>query len=249
MINNYSIINIHEKKNKFSKLSSQMIYGEKFKIQKKYKKWLKIKTSYDNYKGYIEKKEFKKNLKPTHKIKILKSHVYKKNKNLKFIKTNQYLPFASKIQILNKNKNFSAYEKNCWIKTKDLTKIKSLEKNFTKISKIFLNTKYKWGGKTFKGIDCSALLQIFFQFNNISIPRDSKDQVEFFRKNIKTNNFKKGNLIFWKGHIAICLNKNFLIHAYGPKKRVVIMKISRTIEEIKNNAKLKKIKIKKINDF
>ena len=58
MINNYSITDIFEKKNRSSKLSSQMIYGEKFKIQKTYKNWLKIKTLYDNYNGYIKKKDF-----------------------------------------------------------------------------------------------------------------------------------------------------------------------------------------------
>ena len=114
---------------------------------------------------------------------------------------------------------------------------------------MFLNVSYKWGGKTFEGIDCSALLQIFFQYNNISIPRDTKDQVKFFKKIKKSRYFNKGNLIFWKGHIAICLSKYSLIHAYGPKKKVIMMDINSTIEEIKKNAKLEKTKIKRINDF
>ena len=56
MINKYSSINIYENKNKNSKLSSQILYGEKFTILKKYKDWYKIKTSYDNYVGFIKKK-------------------------------------------------------------------------------------------------------------------------------------------------------------------------------------------------
>ena len=105
MINNYSITDIFEKKSRSSKLSSQMIYGEKFKILKSYKNWLKIKTLYDNYNGYIEKKDFKKKLSPSRKIKVLKSFIYKK-KYSKFIKTNKHLPFASKLEVLKKKKVF-----------------------------------------------------------------------------------------------------------------------------------------------
>ena len=248
MINNYSIIDIFEKKSRSSKLSSQMIYGEKFKILKTYKNWLKIKTLYDNYNGYIKKKDFRKKLNPSHKIKVLKSFIYKK-KYSKFIKSNKYLPFASKLEVLNKEKSFFEFEKNLWIKKSDILKIDYFEKNFEKIYRMFLNVSYKWGGKTFEGIDCSALLQIFFQYNNISIPRDTKDQVNFFKKIKKSRYFNKGNLIFWKGHIAICLSKYSLIHAYGPKKKVIMMDINSTIEEIKKNAKLEKTKIKRINDF
>ena len=43
--------------------------------------------------------------------------------------------------------------------------------------------------------------------------------------------FKKGDIIFWKGHVAICINTNDLIHAYGPKKKVIIMNIKKTLEE------------------
>ena len=57
MINKYSSINIYENKNKNSKLSSQILYGEKFTILKRYKDWYKIKTSYDKYVGFIKKKK------------------------------------------------------------------------------------------------------------------------------------------------------------------------------------------------
>ena len=110
--------------------------------------------------------------------------------------------------------------------------------------KIFKNVKYKWGGNSFEGIDCSALVQIFYKFNNIFCPRDTVDQVKFFKKSPKIQLFKKNNIIFWKGHVAICLSNNYLIHAYGPKKKVVIMKTKETIREInkKSNLKIKSIK-------
>ena len=57
---------------------------------------------------------------------------------------------------------------------------------------------------------------------------------------------KKGDIIFWKGHVAICLNSKKLIHAYGPEKKVVIMPIIETINRIQKTAKLKVKKISRI---
>ena len=69
MINKYSSINIYEDKKKYSKLSSQILYGEKFTILRRYKDWYKIKTSYDKYVGFIKKKKFESRVyKPTNKL-------------------------------------------------------------------------------------------------------------------------------------------------------------------------------------
>jgi len=166
MINNFSKINIYEEPKINSKLSSQMIYGEKFKIIKKSNNWLKIKTNYDNYTGYIKNKKFLVKSNPTFKIYSLKSKIFEEI-NGKFRKTNKFLYFASRISKIDENKEFLKFEKNKWVKKKDLKKINHIERNYNKIFKSFLNSKYLWGGKTADGIDCSSLIQIYFYYNKI----------------------------------------------------------------------------------
>ena len=139
-------------------------------------------------------------------------------------------------------------EKNKWVKKTDIKKFNYKEKNFIKILKKFLNVKYIWGGKTFKGIDCSALLQIFYCYNNSFYPRDTKDQIKYTKKNSKKRLFKKGDIIFWKGHVAMCLNSKQLIHAYGPEKKVIIMPIIETINRIQKTANLNVKKVSRIKD-
>ena len=85
----------------------------------------------------------------------------------------------------------------------------------------------------------------FFNFNKRYCPRDAKDQVKYFKKNIKLKNIKRNDLIFWKGHVAIALSNKKLIHAYGPMKKTVIMGINQTIERIKRTANLEVIGIKR----
>ena len=138
------------------------------------------------------------------------------------------------------------FDKNKWLNIKDTKLINQKEIDFIKILKLFLKCKYKWGGKTFTGIDCSALVQIFYQYNNKYFPRDTKDQIKYSKKRLKIKNFKRGDIIFWKGHVAVCINSKKLIHAYGPKKKVIIMPIKQTITLIEKTANLRLRKISRI---
>ena len=244
MKNNHYILqnfqDIFLKPKRSSEVISQLIYGESFKILSKKKDWLKIETCFDNYQGFIKKDNLLKSFKPSHKIYKKYSNVYK-IANGRFVKTNKFLTFASKLQILNKKRIFIEFEPNKWVKRSDLKKINHKIKDFNKIFKYFLNSSYKWGGKNYSGIDCSGLVQIFFYYNNVFCPRDTRDQIPFFKK-MKNDLFKiKNKLIFWKGHVAISINNRLLIHAYGPKKKVVIMSIKKTISKIFKDTKLKPI--------
>jgi len=235
--------NIYKSPSKISEVTSQIIYGEKFNIISKNKNWLKIKTSFDNYIGYIKNENYIDNFKPTHKVFVLKANIFDKAKR----ETKYFLTFASKVSIIQENKKFIEFEKNKWIKKTNIKKINHIEKNYLKILKLFLNIKYIWGGKTYKGIDCSAILQLIFYYNNKFYPRDTKDQIKYSKKKIKEKILKKGDIIFWKGHVAICVNSKRLIHAYGPEKKVLIMPITETINRIERTAKLIVKKISSIN--
>tara|TARA_B100000579_G_C22768728_1_gene822877 strand:- start:664 stop:1380 length:717 start_codon:yes stop_codon:yes gene_type:complete len=238
MISKYSCINIYEDRKKNSKLSSQILYGEKFSIIKKYKYFYKIKTSYDKYVGFIKKGKFEQfAFKPTHKVSSLKASVF--SKPVKNSRIKMKLSFASLLQVKSSNKEFFNFD-NYWIQKSDVVPIKFKEKIFERV-KIFTNVKYKWGGKNFDGIDCSGLVQLFYKFNNLYCPRDTGPQFRFFKK---FKSIKKGSIVFWKGHVAICLSKKKLIHAYGPKKKVIVMDIKKTINLIKKTAKLEVIGIK-----
>ena len=240
--NTFPVINVYKKASTKSEVVTQIIYGESFSVLKKSNKWLKIKIKEDNYKGYVQNKKFSSYLIPTHKIKVLNTKIYRSsNKQKKACE----LTFGSKIKVIEKKLKFFRFEKG-WLNRDDVVPITYKEKNIFKKISIFKNIKYKWGGKSFKGIDCSALIQVCFNFNNKYCPRDTKDQVKYFKKNVKLINIKKNNIIYWKGHVAVIISKKMLIHAYGPIKKTIIMNIYKTIKKIENTANLKVIGIKRI---
>ena len=246
MIYNFPLINVHERPKVDSKLSSQILYGETFRIVSKRDGWLKIKTKNDNYVGFVRNRKFLKKMDVTFKISSLKSKIYIK-KNGTFKKTNKFLYFGSRISVKNKCKKFFEFEKNKWIKKSDIKKIDHFDKNFIKIFKLFINSKYLWGGKTADGIDCSSLIQIYFYYNRVFFPRDTKDQIKFCKKRAKKK-FLKGDIIFWKGHVGVCINQQRFIHAYGPKKKVLIMPINYTINLIDKTTNLMVRKISNIKN-
>ena len=239
-------INLYDSPSFNSKISSQILYGEKFKILLKKKKIIKIKTSYDNYVGYIKSSNYISKFRPTHKVSVLKSRIFKYPESSTKYKSKKFLSFSSEIQVLKKKKKFVMFDKNSWLYAKDVKLINQKENKILKILKLFLNCRYRWGGKTFDGIDCSALIQIYYKYNNKYFPRDTKDQIKYCKLYLKKKNFKKGILIFWNGHVAVCINSTKLIHAYGPIKKVIVMPIKKTIDIIEKTANLKVQKICRI---
>ena len=240
--NTFSIINLYKNPSSKSETVTQMIYGDSFTILNRNIKWLKVKIKEDNYTGFIKNRNYTDYLKPTHKISKLNAKIYKfPNKQVK----NNELTFGSKIKVIDKKSQFYKFARG-WISKNDVCLISFKEKNKFKKINIFKNVIYKWGGKSFKGIDCSALIQVCLNFNNAYCPRDARDQVKYFKKNIRLDRIKKNDIIYWKGHVAVALNNKMLIHAYGPMKKTIIMGIDQTIKRINKTANLKVIGIKRL---
>ena len=106
--------NIYKKPLKKSEITSQIIYGENFKILSKNKSWIKIRTLFDNYIGFVRNSKYIEKFNPNYKVSSLKARIFKKPGT----RTNGWLPFASKLSVLEQNKNYIKIEKNRWIKKK-----------------------------------------------------------------------------------------------------------------------------------
>ncbi len=116
---------------------------------------------------------------------------------------------------------------------------KELRNNIIKTSKMFLNTPYSWGGRSFydenetekqTGVDCSAMINLAYRANGLQIPRDSHDQ--FLKsQHISSNEIKMGDLIFLSNlenkvnHVLLFIGNGKIIHCTGegPKKGVSIV--------------------------
>jgi prepilin-type processing-associated H-X9-DG protein len=97
-----------------------------------------------------------------------------------------------------------------------------LRANVTASAMLYLGAQYRWGGKSHAGIDCSGLASMAYMLNGLYIYRDARIMDGFPIEEIPAEAARTGDLLFWDGHVAICLGDNRYIHSTGRSSGVVI---------------------------
>jgi hypothetical protein len=87
--------------------------------------------------------------------------------------------------------------------------------DFAEIAERHLGLPYIWGGISSDGLDCSGLVLSSLRATGKDAPRDTDMQQTALGKNIaiRQSGLKRGDLVFWKGHVGIMQNGSRLIHA------------------------------------
>ena len=213
------------------KRNRQLIYGSKVKYFSAAKGWAFIQNTYDNYVGYVPESTIASETQKTHIVTAPLAHVFMepniKSKNI------EILPLASRVSGEVIENGFLETELG-WISVSQLKRKTELSKDPVEVSKLLQNAPYLWGGNTTLGIDCSGLIQISLLLCGIDCPGDSDQQMNTLGQNIDIGSpRKKGDILFWKGHVAWALNERQILHANAYHMATVIEEANEAIERIK----------------
>lgn len=104
--------------------------------------------------------------------------------------------------------------------------------DYVAVAARLLETPYLWGGKSAFGIDCSGLVQLSMMMVGRSAPRDSDMQAAGLGEEIGFDQLRRGDLVFWKGHVAIMEGEATLIHANGHTMSVAREGLKAAVERI-----------------
>ncbi len=104
--------------------------------------------------------------------------------------------------------------------------------DYVSIAARLLETPYLWGGRSGFGIDCSGLVQLAMLMTGRSVPRDSDMQAAGLGSPIDRADLRRGDLVFWKGHVAIMEDEETILHANGNTMNVAREGLSAAIERI-----------------
>ena len=228
--------------NKGSKLSTQLLYGEECDVFETKNGWSWIQSRRDNYVGYTPTINLTRKIyKPNSKVISLRTVIYTKP-DIKSV-TKGYLSFNSLVEVIKIKGKYSLIKNLGWCPSLDLVKIKSSKFNHIDLSKQYLDTPYLWGGRDSMGIDCSGLIQNLHQINNRPFPRDTDMQEIFVTNEVKyEKDLKAGDLVFWKGHVAMMIDNSNIIHANAFHMKTAIEPLSTAKKRIlKSNGKIKKL--------
>jgi cell wall-associated NlpC family hydrolase len=140
--------------------------------------------------------------------------------------------FGSKITVLDHVAGFAETQIG-YIPIQHLKPIDDLASDPADIARLFLGTPYLWGGNSRWGIDCSGLVQAAFLACGIPCPGDSDQQLAMVGYAPPAGTpYQRNDLLFWKGHVALVLEPDLMIHANAHKMAVTLEPITAALERI-----------------
>ena len=143
------------------------------------------------------------------------------------------LPMGARVAVAQRDERFAVTHSGWHLPVVHLAPTTATQPDFVSVAEKFLGAPYLWGGKTSLGLDCSGLLQIALQAAGLPCPRDSDMQEMAFGHASSVADLHRGDLIFWKGHVAIARDDVTIIHANAHHMAVAIEPAVEAVARIK----------------
>jgi hypothetical protein len=199
-----------------AELATQALKGERVTIyDRNGEGWARGQLNGDGYVGWIPDRALAKpGAVPTHKVTALSTFAFP-GPSIKLPPVGP-LPLGAKLTVRHEDGGFAVTHDGLHVPRQHLGAVEAFERDFVAVAERFAGTPYLWGGKTSLGIDCSALVQIALNAAGIGCPRDSDMQEAALGRTLsspESNKLRRGDLIFWKGHVAIVRDADSIVHA------------------------------------
>ncbi len=199
-------------------LDTEALAGEAVTVYDEEEGWAWGQLAADNYVGYLPLATLRADAAaPTHRVTRLRTFVYP-GASVKLPPLDA-LSLNARVAVRQVAGDFAAIHAGGFIYARHLAGLDAIDSDATAIAERFIGVPYLWGGKTSLGLDCSALVQLSLAACGRPAPRDSDMQERELGSPIGSDagldGLRRGDLVFWKGHVGCMRDASTLLHANG----------------------------------
>ncbi len=216
-------------------IDTQILYGETLRVFDEVEGWAYGQADRDGYVGWLSADALEPVRAPaTHRVTALRTFVYA-GPSIK-VPDPVALPQGALLTVAGIEKDFAVLDSGGYVFAAHLAPVEERAPDFVAVAEAYLGVPYLWGGRTSLGLDCSGLVQNALGAAGISAPRDSDMLERFFPTILPVEpgfpGLKRGDAVFWKGHVGVMRDATTLLHANGHHMAVVSEPLAEAAERI-----------------
>jgi cell wall-associated NlpC family hydrolase len=208
---------------------TQMLLGETMGVFERRDGWAWVQLDDDSYVGYVREAALRTDIvETTHRVRVPLTHLFPQAD----IKSRPPVSVSmnARLKVDKDEGEFARLASGHFANTRHIST--ASETDFVSVAEQFLHTPYLWGGKSVVGIDCSGLVQVALQACGLGCPRDSDMQEQGLGQAVEQTDMRRGDLVFWKGHVGIMQDAKTLLHANGHHMMVVSEPLQKAVSRI-----------------
>lgn len=208
----------------------QLLFGERFEVLEEEGAWLFGQAARDGYVGFVEAAALAPaGPMPTHRVAAIRTYAFAEAS----IKSRALGPYSinSLVAVEAVEGKLARVTGAGWMTAAHLSPIGEFEDDWAAVAERFVGAPYLWGGRESLGVDCSGLVQQALFACGRACPRDT-DQQQALGAPIAADDFSRGDLVFWKGHVAMGVGDGRIVHANGHHMATVIEPLGEAIARI-----------------
>lgn len=213
-------------------LDTEALKGERLTIYDSNEEgWSWGQLAADGYVGYLPTSALRDPGKPpTHRVAVPRTLVFP-GPSIK-LSPLEGLSLGCKLAITRIDGPLAVTDTHGFVPACHLKPLDTSEPDFVAVAEAFIGVPYLWGGKTALGIDCSGLVQLALTTSGVACPRDSDMQERALGSAVPLSELRRGDLVFWKGHVAIARDAATLVHANAFHMAVAVEPVREAIARI-----------------
>jgi cell wall-associated NlpC family hydrolase len=216
-------------------MDTELLFGETFRVYETEGDWCWGQSVHDDYVGYVTSNSLQRPVAAvTHRVVSLRTFLYPEPD----IKTRPAIPLSmnAKLSVTAAEGKFVELAGGGYVVSSHLSKIDTYATDFVAVAEEFLGVPYLWGGRDARGLDCSGLVQMSMERCGIACLRDTDLQEATLGERLpdpqNLSVLRRGDLIFWRGHVGIMSDPETLLHANATHMRTVKEPIVEAVRRI-----------------